>query len=69
MSDNRMTNYEELFGTPERAASTLALCCFGETSDACETCVFDDCDGRLRYSGSFETVSNTMLEWLRGDAE
>ena len=64
----QMTNYEKLFGTPERAAQTMALQCFGAASEACNTCVFDECDGKLRNSGAYPTVYDALLEWLRGDA-
>lgn len=63
------SRYDELFGTPERAAQTMALQCFGAASEACNTCVFDECDGKLRNSGAYPTVYDALLEWLRGDAE
>lgn len=50
------TRYSELFGTPERAAGTMARQCFGATSDACDTCVHADCDGTLRNSGTCSRV-------------
>lgn len=62
------TRYSELFGTPERAAQTMALQCFGATSEACDSCVFGECDGKLRNSGAYPTVYDKLLEWLRGDA-
>lgn len=68
VKDGRKSRWFELFGTPERAARTLALQCFGATSDACDTCVFGECDGKLRNSGTYPTVYDTLLEWLRGDA-
>ena len=58
----------ELFGTPERAAQTMAMQCFGATSEACDMCMFDECDGKLRNSGTYQTVYDALLEWLRGDA-
>jgi len=59
----------QLFGTPERAAQTMALQCFGAASEACNTCVFDECDGKLRNSGAYPTVYDALLEWLmKGDA-
>lgn len=61
------SNYEKLFGTPERAAETMALQCFGATSEACDTCAFRECDGKLRNSGAYPTVYEKLLEWLRGD--
>ena len=66
---NDGTRYSELFGTPERAAETMALQCFGATSEACDTCVFRECDGKLRNSGAYPTVYEKLLAWLRGDAE
>ena len=63
------SNYEKYFGTPERAAETMALQCFGATSEACDTCVFRECDGKLRNSGAYPTVYEKLLAWLRGDAE
>lgn len=62
------SRWAELFGTPERAAQTLAVNCYGATSDACDTCVHADCDGKLRNSGTYQTVYDALLEWLRGDA-
>ncbi len=68
--DGRMSesNYEKLFGTPERAARSMALQCFGATSVACDTCVFSERDGKLRNSGLYMTVYDALLGWLRGDA-
>ena len=62
------SRYTELFGTPERAAQTMALQCFGAASEACDTCVFGECDGKLRNSGTYPTVYDALLDWLRGDA-
>ena len=67
--ESEETRWERLFGTPERAAQTMAIQCFGATSEACDTCVFDECDGKLRNSGTYQTVYDALLEWLRGDAE
>ena len=52
------TNWERLFGTPERAAQLIADNC--EYLDYCGQCWVRaaNCDGK--YS--------TVLEWLRGDA-
>ena len=63
------TRWHELFGTPERAAQTLATQCFGATWEACDTCVFGECDGKLRNSGAYSTVYDTLLEWLKGEGE
>ena len=59
------TNYERLFGTPEKAARTLthnapSTCDECVLVDICEIgmpvkCMIDDCDA--------------LLKWLRGDAE
>lgn len=61
-------NYDKLFGTPERAARTLAMNCYGATSDACDTCVYADCDGTLRNKPVLSAVYDALLEWLKGDA-
>lgn len=57
-----MTNYEKLFGTPERAARTMVCKCCDCLEcvivDACE-CGVDECPLH-NY--------DTILEWLRGDA-
>ena len=52
------SNYQRLFGTPERAAQLIADNC--EYLSYCGQCWIQaaNCDGR--YS--------TVLEWLRGDA-
>lgn len=52
------SNYERLFGTPERAAQLIADNC--EFLSYCGQCWIRaaNCDGK--YS--------TVLEWLRGDA-
>lgn len=63
------SRYFELFGTPERAARTIATQCFGATSEACDMCVFDECDGKLRNSGTYQTVYDALLERLRSEAE
>ena len=62
------SNYKKLFGTPERAAQTMALQCFGATPEACDACVFSECDGKLRNSGAYPTVYDALLEWMKGDA-
>jgi hypothetical protein len=62
------SRWHKLFGTPERAARTIATQCFGATSEACDMCVFDECDGKLRNSGTYQTVYDALLEWLRGNA-
>ena len=56
------TNWERLFGTPERAARTLEDACFYcDGKLACEDCVL----GKMR---GFRDSENEVAEWLRGDA-
>lgn len=59
----RNTNYNRLFGTPERAARTLAKAC-GECDDnlPCDECP-------LAPIIDFNVYELNLLEWLRGDAE
>ena len=63
---NATTNYEKLFGTPERAALTLVYvlgCKDSRPWVSCEECpILDGCKTR---SGGYDA----LLEWLRGDAE
>lgn len=63
------SRWAQMFGTPEKAARTMALQCFGATSEACDACVFGECDGKLRNSGTYLTVKDALLEWLGGDAK
>ena len=66
------SNYERLFGTPERAARTLGCigyfkpCDEGQTWD-CAQCPFDsfDCGGT---GEPIDDDHDALLEWLRGDA-
>lgn len=53
------TRWRELFGTPERAAWTIA----GITCD--DGC----CDGCTLYGANCSYDADMMLEWLRGDAK
>lgn len=66
------TRWQDLFGTPERAARTLAnVCRFthgGELCDRCQCYIFDGCDRTLRLM-SERSIYDALLEWLRGDAE
>ena len=60
------SRYGELFGTPERAARTMA----GKCCDCCECVLSHACD---RASGEGCLLSNegdydALLEWLRSDA-
>ena len=57
MVDN--SRWHELFGTPERAARTLA-------GIACDD---GGCEGCPLYDAKCSDDSDTMLKWLRGDAE
>ena len=52
------SNYERLFGTPEKAARTLAGIV---TADGCEDCALLD--------ATCSRHEDVWLEWLRGDAE
>ena len=65
------TNWERLFGTPERTARTLAnVCQFthgGELCDRCQCYLFGDCDRTLRLM-SERRIYDALLEWLKGDA-
>ena len=65
------SRWHELFGTPERAARTLAnVCQFthgGELCDRCQCYLFGDCDKTLRLR-SEQSIYDALLEWLRGDA-
>lgn len=63
------TRFEKLFGTPERAAETLAKQCFGSDWEACAYCVNRDCDESLRKSGSFPFVKGELLEWLKQEVD
>lgn len=57
------TRYNELFGTPERAArTTVAL-------NNCRVVCCEDCAARgaCRYEGCGDDY-DALLEWLRGDA-
>lgn len=49
MAEKKITNYEKLFGTPERAARTLrGKCCFCALEKA--VCIGNECDeGILKY--------------------
>ena len=59
----KKSNYEKLFGTPERAAQTVfdAYKCSMEAPIKCDDCAAAPiCDlGARNY--------NALLEWLRGD--
>lgn len=56
-TDNRTTNYEKLFGTPERAARTLEeIECDNDICDFCP--LFEACDNCLDVP---------LLEWLESE--
>ena len=59
---NEGTRWHELFGTPERAARTLAKAC-GECDDnlPCDECP-------LATIIDFNVYELDLFEWLRGDA-
>lgn len=61
----RNSNYNRLFGTPEKAARTLQVL---DPNARCRDCAFgDSCD---EVSGCiYERDYDALLEWLRGDAE
>ncbi len=71
LSYQTQLRWHELFGTPERAARTLAnVCQFthgGELCDRCQAYLFNSCDRTLRL-GSEQKIYDALLEWLRGDA-
>lgn len=52
------TRWERLFGTPERAAKTVA-------NIACDD---GGCEGCSLYGANCSYDSDVLLEWLRGDA-
>ena len=62
------SRYAELFGTPERAAEYWAMQCFGSDGGLCYYCPFDGCNGNLNNSGTYQSVYDALLGWLRGDA-
>lgn len=60
------TRYERMFGTPERAARTLAdlqTCSLGFDLECDECAVYSLCQSGARND------RDALLEWLRGDAE
>lgn len=61
-SNNGVTRWAQLFGTPERAAATVAgMPCGARPCSECP--VFEPCDGYKLDGGV------VLAEWLRGDAE
>ena len=61
LGSNGKSRYSELFGTPERAAWTLAGICERCEYGDCVTCGVPEC---VDYSHDYDA----LLEWLRGDA-
>ena len=62
-----MTNYERLFGTPERAAETLARM----DLDKYNWCVPEDCKAcpyEFDYYGCYLQEKFSMLVWLKSEA-
>lgn len=60
------SNYERLFGTPKRAARTLArMCAIGDGS--CAGCPMFKAN--LEHCESDYTHLKSIVEWLNGDAE
>ena len=52
------SRWHELFGTPERAARTMAGI----------TCDDEGCDGCTLYGANCSYNADALLEWLSGDA-
>lgn len=62
-----VTNYETLFGTPEKAARTL----YYDKTPICAGCaLLDECDKTPdeEHDTCFLLDYDALLEWLRGDA-
>lgn len=61
----RETNYDKLFGTPERAARTLHS---GGTLVCRECLIREQCAETPENSNCMVMDYDALLEWLRGDA-
>lgn len=62
------TRYEQLFGTPEKAARTLLEIKCGIKS--CKGCpIAEPCAGCDVLLDGGKALHDALLEWLRGDAE
>lgn len=62
------SNYEKLFGTPERVARTLTDIKCGD--DSCEGCpIIEPCADHGVLLDDGKALCDSLLEWLRGDAE
>lgn len=57
------TRYLKLFGTPERAARTMALMC--ECSPECSFCLLQGRAENICKGGDYDA----LLEWLKGRNE
>lgn len=67
-ASGKKSNYERLFGTPERAARTLRK--NGKSIPPCYKClVRDECINLPEGSECPMDDYDALLEWLRGDAE
>lgn len=65
VKDGRKSHWYELFGTPERAARTLArMCTMGDGS--CAGCPMFKAN--LEHCWSDYTHLKSIVGWLRGDA-
>lgn len=60
-----MSNYEKLFGTPERAARRLLMCRITTRCDECP--MRDGCN--ISTDADCDDGEAALLEWLRGGAE
>lgn len=64
----RNSNYNRLFGTPERAARTLRK--NGKSIPACYEClVRDECVNLPEESECLMDDHDALLEWLKGENE
>ena len=62
-ADYDTSRHFELFGTPERAAQTMALMC--ECSPECSFCLLKGRAENICGNGDY----GALLEWLRGEGE
>ncbi len=61
------TRWHELFGTPERAARTIAKWC-AENDGSCAGCPLFMYGVGIKHCEQDEDDMPSLLEWLRGDA-
>jgi len=61
------SRYSELFGTPERAARTIAKWC-AENDGSCAGCPLFMYGVGIKHCEQDEDDMPSLLEWLRGDA-